>query len=174
MFAHCKNCGRGVVVYALETNAGLYRPEHLTGSSLFEAFAPILVWPEPAKTTVPEHLPPEVEGFLDEADHSFAHGKLRLAAAGYRSTLEQALKAIMAMPKKKDLKDRIEAMKAFAPDALIEAMHEIRFLGNDAVHDGTTSKEDIAAGRDFVRLFLVYAFELPAKVDAAKAKRATA
>lgn len=81
-----------------------------------------------------KNIPEDIVKTLKEAIECHANKCWRAGAAMVRRTLEEICddKGVEG----KDLFDRIEALKSqvvIAP-ALFEAMHEIRFLGNDAVH----------------------------------------
>jgi len=61
--------------------------------------------------------------------------------------------------------------KEAVPDTLINLLDTVKFLGNEGAHEeDPPSAEDVERGRDFTRLFLVYSYELPARVSAALAK----
>lgn len=65
----------------------------------------------------------------------------------------------------------LEGSKAL-PHSLIELLDQVKFLGNEGAHDiEDPDGEDVIRGRDFTRLFLVYLYELPTKIEAAKERR---
>jgi Domain of unknown function (DUF4145) len=81
-----------------------------------------------------KNVPKNIAGTLKEAIECNANNCHRAAAAMVRRTIEEICeeKGVTG----NTLFDRIEALKSqvvIAP-ALFEAMHDIRFLGNDAVH----------------------------------------
>ncbi|VDS07925.1 hypothetical protein PARHAE_01105 [Paracoccus haematequi] len=82
----------------------------------------------------------------------------------YRRVMERSLRKEHP-DLKGNLADRIKALEGTLPDAIIDMANQVRFLGNDGAHDeDDPDMEDVANGRDFVRLYLVYTYELPARI----------
>ncbi|TRD21889.1 DUF4145 domain-containing protein [Palleronia caenipelagi] len=127
--------------------------------------------PEPR---IVDHLPQKVQSALREAEAIFAQlDKPTSAAVSYGRTLERALKTIDPEGKG-TLQKRIDklAENNSLPPSLVELAHEIRYLRNEAVHDvDDVTNEEASALRDFTTLFLIYTFELPGRIEAARQRR---
>lgn len=173
LFGVCKNCGRGVVFYCKKTGANGNPPERLHGQVLMEGYKPILIWPEPPQPDIPANLPATVLKRIIETETAFAAASMpMLIGIGLRGVVEAAVKDLHPEATG-SLYKRIEAMKDLLPDSLIKLLHAVRIFGNDSAHDlaevDMTPNEmqaEIVAVRELVRLFLTYAYELPARVAA--------
>ena len=147
--AACGNCGRAVVAT-------------FVGGDLTE------IVPSPPRP--PEHLPPNIGSFFQQAMSNLAQN---WDAAGmmFRKTLEAALKNKFANIQG-TLSQRInEAAKQqkLTPE-LAQWAHQIRLDGNDAAHgDKPLSKEDAQSLADFTHLVLLYLFTLPGMLVQAQA-----
>lgn len=132
----------------------------------------IAVSPEPPKRTVSENIPEDVRVLLAEVYEALdGETNYRLPAMGLRAAMETAVK-ILDPNGKGNLQARIEALRsAITPDAMIDMLHQVRFLGNDGAHDAAVDRDEVLQGAEFVRLFMHYAFDMPAQVEAAKARR---
>lgn len=170
VMANCGSCHHSIIVRCRQETVGHALPHNFGGNIFHENFRVIGIWPEPPRIETVGALPAAVEDIFMEAEQNFADGRLRTSAMGYRATIETALK-LLDPGNTGMLAARIKAMKGMLPSALIDLLDHVKFLGNGAAHDGMPDAEDVAAGRDFVRLFLVYTFELPARVAEAAAKR---
>ena len=126
--------------------------------------------PEPE---IPDSIPQNVVVPLTEAEHSFAAGHYSAAGSCYRKAMERSLKHLD--PELKGmLNQRIRELekKGLLPTGMIELLDQVRLFGNSTMHedDFDPTSEDCTAAREFSQLFLTYAFSLPSKVLAAKAK----
>lgn|GEM_PF-2301179 len=126
----------------------------------------------PLSRSIPE-LPEQVAKAFHEAEDTFAARHVASAAMGYRRTLERALKVLHADGKGM-LDKRIRTLEKSnaLPASMIDLLDSVKFLGNDAAHElEDPEPEDVETGRDFTHLFLTYVFELPARVEKARAAR---
>ncbi|WCE67977.1 DUF4145 domain-containing protein [Sulfitobacter faviae] len=117
-------------------------------------------------------LPPSIELTFAEAEANYVDGRMMSASIMYRKTVELAVRDLNPEGKGM-LNARIRALQKeeAVPDTLIKLLDTVKFLGNEGAHDDEPpSPEDVERGRDFTRLFLVYSYELPARVEAALAK----
>ncbi len=172
LYAICTQCLDGVIFFLTSRGKNNVNGAHnVTGDAFKDAFTIDRVFPEPPTIEVVEFLEPEISETYLEAEGNYSDARYRSAAAMYRTTVELSVKHLD--PKGKgSLYSRIEALsKANAlPPTLIALMHEVRFLGNDSVH-AKIDPEDVQRGREFIKLFLVYVFELPKKIELAAEKR---
>jgi len=121
-------------------------------------------WPEVPAPSIPDHLPAAVKGRYEQAESNFSMpGNEEAAGSMYRKALEIGLRGIDPEPKG-TVNERIERLaKAgrLTPE-LREWAHEIRHLGNEAVHDDEPpTREELAALRGFSEMVLTYLFTLP-------------
>jgi hypothetical protein len=92
----------------------------------------------------PENLPPTVLKTFEEAISCHAGGLFISAAIMIRRTLEEVCAERQAQGK--DLKQRITDLrsKIVVPQELLDAMDELRILGNDAAHIEAKEYENIS------------------------------
>lgn len=151
-----------------EADAKFFDPD-----SLVFSYQIVGTWPAPDGTKKIKDLPPNVASAFDEAEESLIAGRVSAAAVMYRKAIERTVKAIH--PDGKGLlNDRIRQFEREdrVPPAMIDLMDMVKFLGNDGAHDDVDpTKEDVERGRDFARLFLTYVWELPARIEEAKAAK---
>ncbi len=145
------------------------------GKKLVEMLSVIRMVPSfPAPRAI-LHVPEQVERAYREGEVNRAEKRYLSAAGNYRTALDRALKSI-APDDKGTIYQKVEhlALQNALPRALIDLMHEIRFLGNQ-IHDmDDPDPADVEAGADFATLLLTYLFELPGRVAATAAKREAA
>lgn len=174
-FGHCPVCHEGVVLFIRWRNkAQVSRAHELSGGEFQAAFDIVDYAPRPPEREVVNNLPNKVARVFDEAEANFADGRHMSAATMYRKSIELTLKHLNP-GQEGSLSKRIRSLqsKEAVPDTLIKLLDSVRFLGNDGAHDeDPPPPEDVERGRDFTRLFLVYSYELPARVDAALARNA--
>lgn len=178
VFTTCNFCRAGLVVYAkaARTVGSPFDGDLLSTPNwpaILDDLRILMVHPKPDEPRTIEHLPPNVAGAFREGEEARALKHNLSAASSYRTALERALKALTPDEVRKPLFQRIEALAAAnsIPDTMIDLMHEVRFLGNEIHEDEDPEPEDVQAGADFTALLLTYLFELPGRVEAAKAKR---
>lgn len=184
----CNNCGNGIVT---NVNTSRMREDFGYSPSESEQIKKILethqyerysleeilphhefvFYPKPEKPEIPEYLPSDLESAFIEAEDLYLlveeNKFIKQAGNSYRAIIELALSKLDDNPKDKNLNQRINqladqgklspSMKAFA--------HRIRTLGNFASHALLEfSHQDLEDIRLFTRLFLIYAFTLPAMI----------
>ena len=126
------------------------------------------ILPEPLNTSAPDHTPPHVASFFKQGASSLRQKSFDAAGSMFRKALETSLKSkFPGISSNLTLYKRIE--KAVGNHDLTPDMgkwaHEIRVLGNDAVHDEVPfSGEEAQSLHDFTRLVLMYLFTLPGMV----------
>ncbi|MFG6566672.1 DUF4145 domain-containing protein [Sulfitobacter sp. 1A13679] len=172
-FGFCPVCQKGVILYLEWKNRKAVGEAHkLSGSQFWENYRIIDSAPTPPARDVVANLPDKIGMVFDEAEANFADGRHMSAATMYRKSIELTLKDLNPEGKGM-LNARIRALQKeeAVPDTLIKLLDTVKFLGNEGAHDDEPpSPEDVERGRDFTRLFLVYSYELPARVEAALAK----
>jgi hypothetical protein len=127
--------------------------------------------PNPPKPDIADDIPENVKTPLLEAEIAYASGMYSAAGSCYRKAMERAAKHINADAKGM-LNKRIRDIEkdGLLPPAMIELLDQVRLFGNEAMHedDFDPSKDDCTAAREFSKLFLTYAFSMPAKINRAK------
>lgn len=167
MFAICTHCSRGVVVEVLQLDGSGWQPENMAGLEFEDRYSVMSIAPSPPEPSTVAHLPRGVQIAFEEAEQAYVRDHRTAAALSYRAAMERALKSLQPDGKGK-LFQRIDALAPTIPDALIAALHEIRFLGNDAAHEiEDVGAAELTAAREFLRLFFIYTFALPAEVKLA-------
>ena len=125
-------------------------------------------WPRTASRNT---SPKNVERFFRQGIDSVEQGNWHAAGSMFRKTLEAALKHrfpdnaddLLATQIKKAAKDR-----NLTPE-MAEWANQIRFWGNDAVHeDEPFTEEDARQMGEFTELFLTCLFTLPEKLTGAR------
>lgn len=166
----------GVVATAMvKRDLGNFDHANATASFIMRHFEILETFPQAPKGELVDSLPDPVSDALREAEENFLDRRLRASAFGYRQTIERALKLTYPVEgsNRPSLYSRIENLKGTLPQSLIELLHEVRFLGNEGVHEmEDPSFEDVKAGREFTRLFLTYTYDLPVRIAAARQSRA--
>lgn len=136
----------------------------------------LAVWPQRPSPSVPDHLPDPIAAKMLEAELCYVAGAPSGACALYRATMERALRDMFpddtgwlnARIRKAEAERRL-------PQAMIDWLGEVKAFGDDAAHgDLDATQDDAEAARDFMSLFLTYAYTLPERVRLARAKRAAA
>jgi len=155
--ARCPNCGHEAVMAALGQSDVSVNGDFVCGQrrcpnpscnghlfvvlkhgQLVSAYPPIRLDFEP------ENLPPTVLKTFEEAISCHAGGLFISAAIMIRRTLEEVCAERQAQGK--DLKQRIADLrsKIVVPQELLDAMDELRILGNDAAHIEAKEYENIS------------------------------
>lgn len=167
MFLECRKCQRGTVIYITDSlNVGS-NPDSQTEATFKQYYTIVGSAPKREKLSIAEFLPDNIEKPWVEAEHAFDHAHPGTAAMAYRRVLERSIRT--KHPELKGgLSERIKGLKGELPEAIINMADQVRFLGNDGAHEEEDPDlKDVADGRDFVRLYLEYTYELPAKVTRA-------
>lgn len=103
-------------------------------------------------------LPEGVKSCLEEAVKCHAHGCYKASALMVRRTLEELCAEQGATGG--NLEKRIEALqdKIVIPGALFTAMHELRFLGNDAAHIEAREYDEVGEPQTRIAIRLTQEF----------------
>lgn len=165
----CPNCGQ-VVLAQIKTTLEGY--EAIKRSLSDFQFVPTLTYlevltyyPEPPKPYTHEALPPKVNAlYKDLQEILWLKKNPSLIVAGCRSVLEEAIKALGA--EGKTLKEKIEDLyrKGVITFILKDWADQIRLQGNEAIHELEATPEEAEEMVEFVRIFLIYTFELPYRI----------
>jgi hypothetical protein len=110
-------------------------------------------------------IPPEIAASLAEAIVCYANECYRAAALMVRRTLEEICANQGATGK--DLKARLDALRktVILPNSLMDALHDVRLMGNDAAHVeskdyDSVGKEEAEVAIDFTKELLKAIFQL--------------
>ncbi|MGQ0285820.1 DUF4145 domain-containing protein [Pasteurellaceae bacterium 22721_9_1] len=184
----CNNCGGGVVTNVLVSNMmrnlGLDPSQSAHTHHLIETHAKhkytleeifpnqnFVFYPLPPKPDIPEYLPSDLEEAFLEAEDLFClvegNKFLKQAGSSYRAVIELALSKLDNNPTDRNLNQRINQLadRGKLSPSMKDFAHRIRTLGNGASHALLEfSKQDLDDIRLFTRLFLIYAFTLPAMI----------
>jgi hypothetical protein len=179
----CPHCGKNAVFEAISShdvlcNAGSsqamligYRrcPDRACLGQLFYIKLPggsFLFYPSSKINFNKEHVPENVLNCFEEAVICHSNNCFTASAIMIRKTLEEICGDRGA--KGKNLDERLNSLrgKIVIPEELIEAMHELRLLGNDAAHIESKTfqgigKEEIEISIEFTKEILkaVYQYE---------------
>lgn len=137
--------------------------QNLSGTSAYiEPF-----FNKPEKTTLPGHIPEDVEKALAQAETNFyTAGHEEASATMYRRALERALKAAHpTLTGPLATRIRTLANTNVIPQAMADWADEIRLIGNDGAHDDGVGRDDLVAARNFCDAFLRYLITLPKEVE---------
>jgi hypothetical protein len=135
---------------------------------------PTAIWPEARSDVTPESVPPNIASLYTQAMASLRAKHYDAAGPVFRRIMEVSLKTLHPEGEG-SLYDRIENLpddKGVTP-AMKQWAHAVRLIGRDAAHDeDLVTKEEAEDMQAFVELFLVYAFDLPARIAARKTPHA--
>lgn len=94
----------------------------------------VATWPEQRMPFDPSSIPKSITDPFDEAITCCAHDCFRASAVMVRRTVEVLCDENGATGK--DLREQIESLKSkvMLPPEIFDAFHDLRILGNDAVH----------------------------------------
>jgi len=163
-------CDRGIILYIEKRgNDAVGNAAGRSGETFFDNFRILSSAPSVPPVEVVDNLPRQIQQAFSEAEANFADGRLMSSAIMFRKTVELTVRDLNPEGKGM-LNARIRALqKAEAvPDTLIKLLDTVKFLGNEGAHDEEApSIDDVERGRDFTRLFLVYSYELPARIASA-------
>ena len=175
-YGHCPVCHKGIILFLRWISGGPIGTAHAQETETFFNYYEIIdSAPKPPARDVVSNLPPRIATVFDEAEANFADGRHMSAATMYRKSIELTLKDLNPDGKGM-LNARIRALQKeeAVPDTLIKLLDTVKFLGNEGAHDDEPpSADDVERGRDFTRLFLVYSYELPARIASALTEHVT-
>ncbi|MGW3117289.1 DUF4145 domain-containing protein [Streptomyces sp. NPDC001107] len=145
-------------------------------SARYDSDELVQVYPVPKKgpRQISSDAPLSVREIFSEAALAEAAGAYRLAGVGYRAVVEQITKERGAIGS--NLYNRITSLAAQGVSQnIVDAFHEARVVGNDAVHDGLAySAEEIADIAELIdeAVFVLYVQPAQrARMAAARAAR---
>ncbi|HHF5252224.1 DUF4145 domain-containing protein [Haemophilus influenzae] len=184
----CNNCGGGIVTnvktsrFRGDLGYGQSESEHIQhilekhhGEKYsLEEILPrreFVFYPQPPKPEIPEYLPSDLEHAFVEAEDLYGlveeNKFIKQAGSSYRAIIELALSKLDNNPQDKNLNQRINQLadQGKLSPSMKDFAHRIRTLGNGASHALLEfSHQDLEDIRLFTRLFLIYAFTLPAMI----------
>lgn len=143
-------------------------------------FKVISVWPVAPELDIPRHLPKGIETKLISAERCFAEKIFAPAATFYRTIIDLTTKDQAEgneINPKTSLQQRLDRLceKHVIPQTIADWGHEVRIVGNEAVHEETEiSEQDTAMVRSFALTYLRYAYELPGDIAERRAQAANA
>ena len=179
-FCVCRSC-TGATIFLVEENHGTYQkrkefgrkmpPPHERYHRLYALQHPITL-ADIETTPPPEDLPADVDGVFREATKCAAVGCSNAAGAMFRLCLDLTTKHFEL--RKGLLVQRLGKLceQKSVPEELRELMSVVREDGNDGAHDGTLDEESVEDMGEFTARLLTHLFTEPAKVKAAKERRA--
>ncbi len=132
------------------------------------------IFPKPSPTELPQHCPENVARAFLQAEDALKRENFDAAVAMDRRALELMTKEKAPEDAKKPLVQRIEILSArheITP-ALKDWAHNLRTMGNEAVHgvDGLT-EDEAESTHEVTKFILTYIYTLPEQVRLAKEKR---
>jgi hypothetical protein len=168
VFLQCEACGMAII--AVIDNA----TTHITSWMNGNANSPgqiIARFPQMVEMKSPPDVPqPVTDAYLSGLDNLGRKNGANAAAIMFRRAIEIATKTIPDVPKKGNLKERIDNLPGdLATPAMKDLAHHVRLDANDATHEVEEfSEEDAKKLQVFTELFLTYAFTQPAMLKHAK------
>ncbi|WP_081284695.1 DUF4145 domain-containing protein [Chromobacterium subtsugae] len=131
----------------------------------------IKVFSEVGILEIPEHLPGNVARAFEESASARKTSLHSVACAGYRRTMELALKAFAPEIEAWTLEKRIDklASENKITPALQEWAHQLRLDGNEAIHgDGEADEALCDQMHELTRFLLTYLYTMPKQVELAR------
>ncbi|MBK1837334.1 DUF4145 domain-containing protein [Azospirillum sp. YIM B02556] len=127
------------------------------------------VLPCASSPSCPNHVPDNIRVFYIEAAECLSRRAYNAAAPLFRKVLEITVKRMdPECPAGTNLKNRIDRLPAETgvTPSMKSWAHEIRLIGNEAVHeDEPVQEKDAKDIQAFTELFLTYAFTLPGMLE---------
>jgi hypothetical protein len=173
----CNACDKPLTVQMRHLTAGSWTPSKQNGNLLKEGNLKLLgMWPTAEVIAAPENVPEKISRNYVEAAQSRQRGAWNVACAGYRRTMELALKAFAPDVEAWKLEKRID--KLAAEHRITKDMqdwaHELRLDGNEALHGDDDATEEMTDQMHHLTHFLlVYLYNLPYQIASARARRAS-
>ena len=159
--AQCNNCKSQIFLEATYLQGRRYQVE--------------AIYPLPKLTSEFSSVPEEVAKDANESQLCFNVGAWIATAIMCRRTIQRSVRALGA--KDADLTDQIDelATKGVLSLDIKNWAHEIRHFGNLGAHPdaafGDVTQEDAAQMLDFLKAYLQYVYEMPERVQKARARR---
>lgn len=161
----CNACHHGVVIEA---------PIYAVGN-MDNRLDALRIFPEPVDETAPYGTPPDIAERYREAVGALNCGIPRAACIMARNTLEAVAVEHGSPTGSLAGKLRYLAEKQLISPVLFQWAEEIREFGNIAAHDAerkvSPTLEDASDAVLFTKIFLLYVYTLPAKIDEARKRR---
>jgi hypothetical protein len=173
MFFKCPACHGGIAV------SGVSKPRDVLGSTrtpqecdgdIHDYFERIKVFPRKTPVSCPTGIPEGIARLYIRAEEAIRRGDTDSASILIRKALEGALK-LKFNAIEGSLCHRIEELKIThkLTSELAAWAHEIRLDGNQAAHDLTKPGfEETKELKQFLHVFLLHTFTLPAMIAARK------
>ncbi|MGR7185277.1 DUF4145 domain-containing protein [Klebsiella aerogenes] len=189
LMAICRSCSGAVVgefraSNIVEINGGFRRYANTTNRDIVLNCIPYTdsgsgrveqIYPLPAKIEAPDATPARIGKFFIEAKDNFARGNFETCGALCRKVIDLATKhmAIAEDISAWKLQKRMEQLKA--KGAITQEMYDwadiVRLDGNEQTHsEDEFDSHSAKAVLNFTETFLLYAFTLPAMVQAKRAE----
>jgi len=163
---YCNLCDKGVFA-SFRNNRGMNINGNTGNVKKIGGVNIIDIYPIGSETSVPEHLPENIESFYKQAAESLRAGHYDASGVMSRKSLDVTTK-ILNPEEKGNLYKRIEKLsdKGIITPDLKDWAHIIRDDGNDAVHEEVpTTKESAEELLSFTEVFLMYSFTMPKMVE---------
>ena len=174
-FCMCRKCQEGVIVKLAIDSSHSTDPSQAAGDPRDGNFLELSVHPTLHPTDAPTHVPKHIAREFEEAIDNLQRKNWTSAGMMFRRVLQRATSSLA--PKGTDFRnmrlvariDALEEKRSITP-AMKAWAHNIRVEGNDATHeeDEEFSEQRARGMKDFTELFLIYAFTLPARIEASK------
>ena len=171
-FWSCRTCGEAVIAKFRATYHE-YSPAQALNDPRSDDFVLIETHPKFQQFRAPEHVPEVIGKDFNEAQDSLRRQNWTSAGMMFRKVLARS--TTMLAPEDVDfaslrLMNRIDelAKRHLITAAMQDWAHIIRLDGNEATHEEDEAFTDHKAKqlKEFTELFLIYAFTLPARVQA--------
>lgn len=164
VFMSCGVCQRGIIaVFSDGPRVSAWLRNH-EGDYL--DMRPRKIWPAPPTPRVPDAVPGLIGKLFLEAADNLHRGHADSAAPVLRRIVEISLKALHPAGKG-SIYDRIGNLppEIGVTPSMKKWAHQVRLLGNVGAHEETAvDADDTRDMLAFVEMFLIYAFELPARI----------
>jgi hypothetical protein len=171
----CNACSKPLSVLLHHQGYSTWSPAKIQGDLLSGTpFEINDMWPAPEPVKAPDSVPDQIARGYVEAAESRQRKAWNAACAGYRRTMELALKAFAPDVEAWKLEKRIDKLAAEHRITLDmqDWAHELRLDGNEALHGTDDATEEIADQMHHLAHFLlVYLYQLPAQIEQARQRR---
>jgi hypothetical protein len=173
VFFTCNNCDGPVVVNYQTLAKQKLLPNAMIGDlgNYAKQVSIKNVWPILINRATPKYIPENVQRFLQQGFVNLKAKHYDAAGAMARKALEAALAAHDEDLKKGTLYERINKLKenGVLTESLADWAHNVRLLGNDAVHDlEPADPVDVNQALLLAEYLLIYLFTLPTEIRLAK------